>query len=83
MVIGKIMTENNLQGPELAVFGDGPVEMRECVKREGIAIGVASDEIRRHGLNIEKRARLIKAGAHLIISDFSQHGRLMKFLFEE
>ena len=83
MVIGKIMTENNLQGPELAVFGDGPVEMRECVKREGIAIGVASDEIRRHGLNIEKRARLIKAGANLIISDFSQHGRLMKFLFEE
>ena len=70
MVIDNIMTENNLEGPELAVFGDGPVEMRECRKREGIAIGVASDEIRRHGLNVEKRARLIKAGAHVIVPDF-------------
>ena len=83
MVIDNIMTENNLQGPELAVFGDGPVEMRECRKREGIAIGVASDEIRRHGLNIEKRTRLIKAGAHVIIPDFSQHSALLTGLFKE
>ena len=83
MVIDNIMTENNLQGPELAVFGDGPVEMRECRKREGIAIGVASDEIRRHGLNVEKRARLIKAGAHVIVPDFSQHSALLTGLFKE
>ncbi|MFC1634970.1 PfkB family carbohydrate kinase [Planctomycetota bacterium] len=83
MVIEKIMTDNHLQGPELAVFGDGPVEMRECVKREGVAIGVASDEIRRHGLNVEKRTRLIKAGSHVIIPDFSQHKKLIKFLFQD
>ena len=77
------MTENNLQSPELAMFGDGPVEMRKCRKREGIAIGIASDEIRRHGLNIEKRARLIKAGAHIIVPDFSQYRKLMKFLFKK
>jgi rfaE bifunctional protein kinase chain/domain len=81
MVIDKIMTENDLQGAELAVFGDGPVELRECIKREGIAIGVASDEIRRHGLNVEKRTRLVKAGAHVIIPDFSQRAKLMEFLF--
>ncbi|MFQ6035314.1 MAG: PfkB family carbohydrate kinase [Sedimentisphaerales bacterium] len=81
MVIERIMTENNLQGPELAVFGDGPVELRECRKRDGIAIGIASDEIRRHGLNIEKRTRLVKAGAHIIVPDFSQHNRLIKLLF--
>ena len=81
MVIEKIMTDNNLQGPELTVFGDGPVELRECIKREGIAVGVASDEIRRHGLNIEKRTRLIRAGADLIIPDFSQQSQLMKLLF--
>jgi rfaE bifunctional protein kinase chain/domain len=81
MVIEKIMSENNLQGPELAVFGDGPVEIRECRKREGIAIGIATDEIRRHGLNLEKRTRLVKAGAHIIIPDFSQRDRLMKLLF--
>ena len=83
MVIGKIMTENKLRGPELAVFGDGPVELRECIKREGIAIGVASDEIRRHGLNVEKRTRLVKAGAHVIIPDFSQYHKLLTFLFKE
>ncbi len=82
MVIDRIMTENSLQGPELVVFGDGPVEMRECRKRDGIAVGIASDEIRRHGLNVEKRTRLIKAGAHLIIPDFSQSGRLCELLFE-
>ena len=81
MVIDKILTENNLQGPELAVFGDGPVEIRECRKRDGLAIGVASDEIRRHGLNADKRTRLVKAGAHIVIPDFSQHDALSGLLF--
>ncbi len=81
MVIEKIMAENNLQGPELAVFGDGPVEIRECRKRDGIAVGIASDEIRRHGLSAEKRTRLVKAGAHIIVPDFSQHDKLIKLLF--
>jgi rfaE bifunctional protein kinase chain/domain len=83
MVIDRIMTENSLQGPELAVFGDGPVELRECRKRQGIAVGIASDEIRRHGLNVEKRMRLVKAGAHIIVSDFSQHDKLLKLLFQD
>ncbi len=83
MVIEKIMAENNLQGPELAVFGDGPVEIRECRKRDGIAVGIASDEIRRHGLSTEKRTRLVKAGAHVIVPDFSQHETLIKLLFEK
>jgi len=83
MVIEKIMTENNLQGPELAVFGDGPVEIRECRKRDGIAVGIATDEIRRHGLNPEKRTRLVKAGAHIIVPDFSQQDKLLKLLFRE
>ncbi|MDX2442885.1 MAG: PfkB family carbohydrate kinase, partial [Bacteroidales bacterium] len=57
MVIDKIITDNNLNGEELVVFGDGPVEIKECVRFDGIAIGVASDEIRRHDLNPEKRSR--------------------------
>ncbi len=82
MVIEKIMRENNLQGSQLAVFGDGPVEIRECRKRKGIAIGIASDEIRRHGLNLEKRTRLIKAGAHIVVPDFSQFEKLTNLLLE-
>jgi rfaE bifunctional protein kinase chain/domain len=82
MVMEKIIRDNNLSGTELITFGDGPVEMRECRKVGGIAIGIASDEIRRHGLNIEKRARLIKAGAHVIVPDFSQRNYLTQLLFE-
>jgi phosphoglycolate phosphatase-like HAD superfamily hydrolase len=83
MVLDRIMAENHLRGPELAVFGDGPVELRECRKRGGIAVGVASDEIRRHGLNLPKRTRLIKAGAHVVVPDFSQTPELLKLLFGE
>ena len=81
MVIEEIMTRHNLQGPELAVFGDGPVEIRECRKCDGIAIGIASDEIRRHGLNKEKRTRLIKAGAQIVIPDLSEKDDLLTLLF--
>lgn len=81
MVIDRIMTENHLCGAELVVVGDGPVEMRECRKRGGIAVGVASDEVRRYGLNPEKRTRLIKAGAQVIVPDFSQWHDLLNLLF--
>ena len=81
MVINRIIKENDLKGNELVVFGDGPVEIKECVKFDGIAIGVASDEVRRCGLNQKKRTRLIKAGAQIIIPDFSQSNKLFDLLF--
>ena len=64
----------------LATFGDGPVEIRETRKRGGLAVGVASDELRRFGLNPGKRSRLIQAGADLIVPDFSQGERLLELL---
>jgi rfaE bifunctional protein kinase chain/domain len=81
MVLDRILRENNLRGPELAVFGDGPVELRESRKRGGLAIGIASDEVRRYGLNLDKRTRLIKAGAHVLVPDFSQREELLRLLF--
>lgn len=65
---------------QLVVFGDGPVEIRETRKRGGVAIGVASNEIKRHSLNESKRSRLIKAGADVVIPDFSQLSELLKLL---
>ena len=65
---------------QLAVFGDGPVEIRETHKQGGVTIGVASNEIKRHSLNKSKRSRLIKAGADVIIPDFSQLSQLLKLL---
>ncbi|MGE5421042.1 MAG: PfkB family carbohydrate kinase [Chloroflexota bacterium] len=61
-------------------FGDGPVEIRETKKRGGLTIGVASDEIRRFGLNLHKRERLIKAGSDVIVPDFSQYDAVLKLL---
>jgi rfaE bifunctional protein kinase chain/domain len=81
MVLENILHTNHLTGQALAVFGDGPVEIRESRKRDGLAIGIASDEIRRHGLNPDKRTRLIKAGAHLTIPDFAEAETLFKLLF--
>jgi rfaE bifunctional protein kinase chain/domain len=79
-VIQRILAENGLDGSELAAFGDGPVELRESRRRHGAAIGVASDEVRRYGLNPEKRARLIQAGAQILMPDFSQAERLLTLM---
>jgi phosphoglycolate phosphatase-like HAD superfamily hydrolase len=65
---------------QIATFGDGPVEIRETHKRGGVTIGVAGDEIKRYGLNPVKRTRLIKAGADIIIPDFSQLTELLGLL---
>ncbi len=62
IVLEKLFREHGLAGPEVAAFGDGPVEIREARRRNGIAVGVASDEVRRFGLNPSKRARLIRGG---------------------
>ncbi len=80
IVVERIIREHGLAGHQFATFGDGPVELRETQKRGGIAIGVASDEVRRFGLNVSKRKRLIRAGANLIIPDYSQLPQLLRVL---
>jgi hypothetical protein len=64
----------------MVAFGDGPVEIRESRKRGGLAVGIASDEVRRFGLNLSKRRRLIRAGADLVVPDFSQWQALLPML---
>ena len=80
MVLERIIREYKLAGHQFATFGDGPVEIRETKKRGGLCIGVASDEVRRFGWNLAKRSRLIRAGAALIVPDFSQLPALLKAL---
>ncbi len=78
MVLDRIIRDYNLAGHQFATFGDGPVEIRETRKRGGFCVGVASDEVRRFGWNQAKRSRLVRAGANLVISDFSQLPALLK-----
>lgn len=80
MVLERIIREYNLGGHQFATLGDGPVEIRETRKRGGLCIGVASDEVRRFGWNLAKRARLIRAGAQLIVPDFSQLPALLRLM---
>lgn len=78
-IIDRILSENNLHGRELLVVGDGPVEIRSAKARGSIALGVASDEVKRVGLNPRKRKRLMDAGADVIIPDF-ESGELISLL---
>lgn len=80
-IIHEILNENDLRGNELVVVGDGPVEIRNAKSRDAIAVGVATDELKRCGLNSRKRRRLIEAGADLIIPDFTKYKKIIAFLF--
>ncbi|QGY47021.1 HAD family hydrolase [Maribellus comscasis] len=81
MVLDRILNDiGDSSTGQVAAFGDGPVEIRETRKRGGVTVGIASNEVKRHSLNESKRSRLIKAGADLIIPDFSQLPQLLKLL---
>ena len=82
-VIKEIIAENDLQGSELVVVGDGPVEIKNAKSNGGIAVGVASDEVTGHGWNMDKRPRLVKAGCDILIPDFAELDAVTKYLFNE
>lgn len=69
-IIQQIVAEMQVQGHQLLAFGDGFVEIEEVRRAGGTAIGVASEEETRNGVNQWKRERLIRAGADIIIGDY-------------
>ena len=79
-VIERIMQEVNGAFEQLITFGDGPVEIRETKRHGAFAVGIASDELRRFGLSLDKRSRLIRAGADALVPDFSQWQHLWRVL---
>jgi sugar/nucleoside kinase (ribokinase family)/phosphoglycolate phosphatase-like HAD superfamily hydrolase len=79
-LLARILQASGARGEEILVVGDGPVEIREGRRRGAFTVGVASDELRRHGLNPRKRTRLIRAGADLVIPDFGVADRLLAHL---
>lgn len=82
-VIRKIMGElGEDAGDNIMVIGDGPVEIRECARAGGFALGNASDEIRRFGVSRQKRRRVIQAGANVVVPDFTQTVQLIGYLEE-
>ena len=73
--------ENNLYGNEVVAFGDGYVEIEEMKAVGGLAVGLATNEATRSGIDEWKRSRLIAAGADVIIPDFSDCTALETLLF--
>lgn len=81
MVINRILNENHLAGSQLLGFGDGYVEIENVKTVGGTAIGVASNESARQGIDEWKRERLIRAGADVIIPDYRNLDELKAYLF--
>lgn len=82
MVIERMIEENHLQGENLLGFGDGYVEIENVKSVGGFAVGVATDEKNRKGIDEWKRSRLSSVGADIIIPDYTELDVLMKYLFE-
>ena len=86
MVIQEIVkdiasTARSYSGSELLIIGDGYVEIENAKAVGAIAVGVASVEDNRYNMNADKRERLIRAGADIIISDFREGAKLLDYLF--
>ena len=80
VVLERIINSGHIFGENLLVAGDGPVELREGRKRGAFCLGIASNELIRYGLDLTKRSRLIRAGADIVVPDFSQLDQILPLL---
>ncbi len=72
-----------VSGRELIGFGDGYAETVEVKRVGGVAVGLATVEAGRGGLNPVKRRMLIDLGADLILPHYDPAGELAAWLFGE
>jgi len=82
-VMRLLIDTKGIKGEELMVVGDGKVEIALGVKVGALTLGVAADEVKRQGLNPAKRKRLITAGAHAIMEDFTCNQEILNLLFAD
>jgi phosphoglycolate phosphatase-like HAD superfamily hydrolase len=82
-VLKEIIATHDLHGSQVMVVGDGPVEIRNGKENGCITLGVASDEVAGHGWDERKRERLIKAGSDIMIPDFGEGGKLLRYLMKD
>ena len=80
LIIERMIRESGFPGQEIVAFGDGYVEIEEIKKVGGLAVGVASNEESRTGINVWKRQRLVRAGADIIVGDYCQQDILFELI---
>lgn len=80
LVIRDMINKENIRPNELVSFGDGYVEVQLVAELGGLAIGAATDEEKRTGINEWKRQRLMNAGANAIIPDFTDSDAIISLV---
>jgi len=80
LIVQQIIRDTGVAGNELLGFGDGFVEIEGIKRVGGVAVGVASNEDTKTGVNAWKRKRLIEAGADVIVGDYRQLDELLDVL---
>lgn len=78
-VMAQLLEAEGLHGDEVAVIGDGKVEIRLGCEAGARTVGLATNE-REGGVDAVKRERLIQAGADIITGDFLEKEALLSFL---
>jgi len=86
-VIGQLIGEKGLQPGQLLTFGDGFPEILHTYNAGGVCVGVLTPDLCSDGFrNIftleRKKARLVNAGAHIIVKNFSYAGALLETIKE-
>jgi len=81
-VIRQTIAERNIPAENLALIGDGKVEIALGAACGAFALGTATDETARFGVNKVKRERLRNAGAHAIVGDFRNAEGLLGLLLQ-
>ena len=76
----RLIHEAGLKGSQLAVIGDGRVEIALGRETGARTLGMATDEARRCGFNEAKKRRLIAVGADALAGDFEDLGGILAFL---
>ena len=79
MVIERIISEHQLEGPELIVVGDGYVEIRDGRRAGAVTFGVHTRENNRYHMNSGKRERLREAGAHFLAPGLEEGAAVLDF----
>jgi phosphoglycolate phosphatase-like HAD superfamily hydrolase len=82
-VIENLLDELGVKGTELIGFGDGYAETVEVKRAGGVAIGLATVEAGRGGMNPTKRRMLLDLDADAVIPHYDPAGELAAWLFGE
>jgi len=82
-IIEKLIEERDLKSGQLLTFGDGVPEIEYTEKIGGVGLGVLTPdqsyyEFRGHFTIEQKRERLIKTGAHILVPDFRCAAKLVE-----